>query len=176
MRPNPTARYAYDGNDGHVSYAHVKSHPDRLSNARAPRATYAEVVRREKPPARLQKQKSHRFPNRHHSRELYRTPKAQQRKARWVLKDQANQRRSSEPPHIASRDIRQRAADGPERLATKADAMKGRRQQQPLLPRGQRVIANVAAVRCHPAERKGSLSLEHPPRSASRKKHNVQKR
>ena len=63
MRPNPIDCYAYDGNDGYVSSAHVKSHPDRWSNVRAPRATYAEVIRQEKPPARLQKQKIHRFPS-----------------------------------------------------------------------------------------------------------------
>ena len=93
-----------------------------------------------------------------------------------MLKDQANERRSSEPPHIASRDVRQRAADGPKRLAIHDDATKGRRQQQPPQPRGKRVIANVAAVRSNPAERKGLLSLEHPPRSASRNKHHVRKR
>ena len=49
--------------------------------------------------------------------------------------NQANERRSSEPRHIASRDIRQR----------------GRRS------RAIGDIANVAAVRCHPTEREGSL-------------------
>ena len=65
MPPKWKARYAYAGNDGHISYADVKSYHNRFSNARCPPAAYAEIVGRKKPPARLQKQQSHflLFPN-----------------------------------------------------------------------------------------------------------------